>query len=331
MFRMERRRLPGTDLVVSPICYGAGSFDPTAPTAGPDRLLKSYRDAGGNFLDTAHCYAFWLPGGAGCSERALADYVRRNGCGDLVIATKGGHPGAPGYRSVEHWLGPARIESDIDDSLGRLRVERLDLFWLHRDETDRPVAEIVETLNREVRRGRLRWLGASNWRSERIAEANAYAAAHGLAGFVASQPEFSLAVKNTSNPQPQDDASRGNVMLFLEAADQAWHRRTQLPVVPYTSTAGGYFASGGESGRTAFDNPGSRARLRRTEKLAAELDATAGQVALAWLLHQDFPVFPIIGTRNEDHLREYLGAAGVRLTPEQVRWLADGEGAGEGE
>jgi aryl-alcohol dehydrogenase-like predicted oxidoreductase len=323
MNAMERRLLPGTDLPVSPICYGVGSFGGNLdPGKDSDRLLGLYRDAGGNFLDTAHCYAFWTPGGAGSSERFLAGYIRRSGCRDLVIATKGGHPGAPGYRTVERWLSPARIEADVDDSLGRLEVERIDLYWLHRDETARPVAEIVETLNREIWRGRLRWLGASNWRPERIAEANAYAAAHGLRGLNASQPEFSLAKKNSPNPAPAADASGGNVMLFLEEPDQAWHRRTQLPVVPYTSTAGGYFASGGQSAKAAFDSSENRARLERAQSLARELGATPGQVALAWLLHQDFPVFPIIGTRNPEHLREDLGAAQVRLTAEQVRWLA---------
>ena len=114
-------------------------------------------------------------------------------------------------------------------------------------------------------------------------------------------------------------------MLFLEEPDREWHRRTGLPVVPYTSTAGGYFASGGQSAKAAFDNETSRARLDRAGTLAKELGVTPGQVALAWLMHQDFPVFPIVGARNRDHLREDLGAAQVRLTPEQVRWLERGD------
>ena len=285
-----------------------------------DALINLYRDTGGNFLDTAHCYAFWLPAGAGCSERALADYVRRNGKGDLVIGTKGGHPGAGGYRNVEQWLSAGRIEADIDDSLGRLGLDVIDLFWLHRDETRRPVAEIVETLNGEVQRGRIRWLGASNWRPARIAEANAYAAAHGLQGFVASQPEWSLARKNTSNPDPKADD--GAAMLFLEEADQEWHRRSRLPVIPYTSTAAGYFASGGERAKGAYDNPVTRTRLTEAQKLALELNATPGQIALAWLLHQPFPVVPILGTHHPEHLREDLGAANVRLSSGQVAALA---------
>ncbi len=319
MSSMKRKRIPGTDLVVAPICYGTATFGADVKGAELDALINAFRDAGGNFFDTAHCYAFWLPDSAGCSERALGDYMRRNGRGDLVIATKGGHPGMDAYRKVDHWLTPERIGADIDDSLGRLGVDTLDLFWLHRDETRRPAGEIVETLNCEVRRGRIRWLGASNWRAARLAEANAYAVAHGLQGFAASQPEFSLARKNTRNPDPAKDD--GTAAAFLEEPDQAWHAKSELPVIPYTSTAGGYFASGGERAKAAFDNPTSRGRLQRAQELAAKMGATPGQVALAWLLRQPFPVFPIIGTLRREHLLEDLGAADIRLTDEQVAWL----------
>jgi aryl-alcohol dehydrogenase-like predicted oxidoreductase len=321
MSAMKSSPLPGTDLILAPICCGTGHFGSEVRGADLDLLIGIYRDAGGNFFDTAHCYAFWTPYGAGCSECALADYVQRNGKGNLVIATKGGHPGVAGYRTVAHWLSPERIAADIDDSLGRLRIETIDLFWLHRDDTRLAVGEIVETLNAEVKRGRIRWLGASNWRPARIAEANAYAAAHGLRGFVASQPEWSLGRKNKANPDPRTDPSHGDVMLFLEEADQAWHRQSRLPVIPYSSTAGGYFDGQGQKAQGAFDNPVSRERLARAQTLATELAATPTQVALAWLLHQEFPVFPIIGPRNPEHLREDLGAASVRLTREQVRWL----------
>lgn len=320
---MKRRRLDGTDLVVSDICYGTALFGAGLCGDALDVCMRAYREAGGNFLDTAHCYAFWVPAaGAGSSERAIADYVRRNGRGDLVIGTKGGHPGAAGYRVTKHWLSPARIESDIDDSLGRLGLDVIDLFWLHRDDVRVPAGEVIETLNREVRRGRVRWLGASNWRPRRIAEANAYAAAHGLQGFVASQPQWSLAQRNTPNPDPSTDVENVGAMLFLEAADVAWHRQSRLPLIPYSSTANGYFATNGQRAAESYGNPVSRARLERVQTLAGELGRSPGQVALAWMLNQDIPVFPIIGPCDAGHLREDLGAADIRLAADQVARLA---------
>lgn len=317
---MERRALPGTDLRISPLCCGGGALGTALRGEDLDRFLGAFRDAGGNFFDTAHVYSFWMPGGDGASERALADYFRRHGGRDeVVIATKGGHSGRPHYRTVDFYLSPQRIAADLDDSLARLDCETIDLYWLHRDDTRLPAAEIVETLNAEIRRGRVRHVAASNWSHQRLEAANRYAAEHGLAGFVASQVEWSLAWRKPE----QDTSGSGDVMLFLQDDGVAWHRRTGLPVMPYSPTGRGFFATGGRAG-DAFDNPVSRGRLERARRLADDLGRSPTQVALAYLLHQPFPTFPILGTTKLDHLRDALAATEVRLTGEQVRWLRDG-------
>jgi aryl-alcohol dehydrogenase-like predicted oxidoreductase len=311
---MLTSRLPGTDLDVSPICYGAMGHGTIADAARSEELFARYRDAGGNFFDTAHCYCFWIPGMLGASERMLGEAVRRHGCrDDVVIASKGGHPGAgPSYPKPDAFISPETIAADLDDSLARLEMEVIDLYYLHRDDPRVPAGEIIEMLNAEVRRGRIRWLGASNWSAVRIADANAHAAAHGLRGFSVSQPRWNLA---------QDNPGGDPTMRTLDAADFAWHQDTGLPVAPYTSTAGGYFAG---ADHPTFQNPVSQARRARAVQLAADLACTPAQVALAWLLAQPFPVYPIIGTTNPAHLADALGATDVRLTAEQVDWLRDG-------
>lgn len=314
---MRFHLLPGTDLRVSTFCYGGGAWGTLVRGGDMDRLINAFRDCGGNFFDTAHVYSSWLEGGTGASELALADYFRRNGGMDeVVVATKGGHPGMPGYRTVDRYLSPERIGADIDDSLGRLGLETIDLYWLHRDDPRLPVGEIVETLNAEVRRGRIRYLGASNWTAARIRAANEYAQRHGLRGFAASQPEWSL---GRPNPAVRDPSTH-----FFSPEDHAWHAREGLPVVPYTPTAGGYFATGGASARDGFENEVSRNRLDRAERLAAELGCTANQVALAYLLGQKFPVIPIIGTKSLAHLEDAMGALEVKLSEDRLSWLLDG-------
>jgi aryl-alcohol dehydrogenase-like predicted oxidoreductase len=305
--------LPKTDLTVSSFCYGMMPFGTRVTGEEQDRLLGVFRDAGGNFLDTAHCYACWLPGGDGASERAVGKYLRDHGCRDeLVIATKGGHPSIPGYRTVDRFLSPGRISADIDDSLGRLGIDVIDLYGLHRDDPRVPVADIIETLNGEISRGRIRTLGGSNWTSARLSEANAYAEAHGLAGFVASQPSWSLAERT---PFPNDQ-------LSLNDTDRAWHARSGMPVVPYSPTGKGYFA--GRTDNNEFNTELSRARLMRARALADDLDATPNQIALAWLRHQPFPVIPILGTADCDHLIDALAADDIELTEEQIRYLEPG-------
>ncbi len=314
---MRMHLLPNTDLKVSTICYGGGAWGTVVTGQRMDRLIHAFRDAGGNFFDTAHAYSFWLPGGNGASEVALADYFRRHGGrNEIVIATKGGHPSGNGYRKVDQYLSAGRLAADIDDSLGRLGVDTLDLYWLHRDDPRLQPGEIIESLNAEVKRGRLRHLGASNWTAARMAAANAYAAAHGLRGFVASQPQWYLA----QPPAKPADAT----MRFLDDADRRWHEQTQIPVVPYSPTANGYFATGGKSRKPHFDTPANKARLQRVHQLAKEFGCTPNQIALAFLMNHGFPVIPILGTNKIAHLRDALGAGDVKLTPQQVTWLRDG-------
>src|SRR5439155_5807796 len=178
-----------TDLEVSALCFGAGGFGTSVGGAAAERLVADFLAAGGNFFDTAHCYAFWRANGLGASERELGACLRRLGALDTaVIATKGGHPDmGPDYRRPADFLSRGVIAADLDDSLERLGLDCIPLYYLHRDDGLTPVGEIVETLNEEIGRGRVRYLGASNWSVARIAAANAYAAAHGLRGFVASQ------------------------------------------------------------------------------------------------------------------------------------------------
>jgi aryl-alcohol dehydrogenase-like predicted oxidoreductase len=317
---MKNLRIAETELEVSALCYGMGGFGTAVKGEEAQRLYDTFRQAGGNFFDTAHCYAAWVEGGLGASERCLGECIRRGGDElRVVIATKGGHPAfLPGYPRPDRYLSPEVIASDISDSLERLGARRIDIYILHRDDTRLPVGEIIGTLNAEVARGRIRYLGASNWSVARIAEANRYAAAHRLRGFVISEPQWSLAHAN-AEPPTSDPAMR-----YLVDPDIAWHAASKLPVMAYSSTACGYFATGGQAAAATFDNPVSRARLARAQELALLRGCSVNQVALAWLMHQDFPAIPILGTTKMEHLQDAQGAAKVELSPEQVRWLREG-------
>jgi aryl-alcohol dehydrogenase-like predicted oxidoreductase len=315
---MKQHAIPYTDLHVSALCYGLGPFGSRVKGAEMERLYGTFREADGNFFDTAHCYAFWLEEGAGCSERALGECLRRFGDREhVVIGTKGGHPEvSPDYLRPDRYLAPEVIASDIRDSLERLGIEAIDLYYLHRDDPRVPVGEIVDTLNREIEAGHIRYPGASNWPVERIEAANRYAAEKGLRGFVASQPQWSLGEPNwRPGPEP--------TMRFVTEEDRAWYGEHDVAVIPYSSTSNGYFATGGERGRD-FQNETTAGRLRRAQQLAAELGCTASQIALAYLMCQGFLVVPIIGTADEEHLHDALGTVQVELSSEQVRWLRDG-------
>lgn len=308
--KLRSHHLPSTDLRLSTFCCGLGGLFALAHNES-DALLDAFVEAGGDFFDSAHVYSFWLPGGNGLSEIRIGDYLRRRGLSkEVTLATKGGHPSAPGYRTVENYLAPGRIGADIDDSLGRLQCDCIALYYLHRDDPRVPVGEIMDALNREIERARLRYLGASNWSTQRIAAANDYARAHDLAPFVISQPRWSLA----QAPLGAHDLVDANEQI-------GWYRANNFPLAAYSPTAHGYF-DGNDS--AAYQAPQNEARRQRAQTLADKYAATPGQVALAWLIGQEFPVFPILGTTNVERIKEALAADALQLTRDELIWLASG-------
>jgi aryl-alcohol dehydrogenase-like predicted oxidoreductase len=315
---MKTIELPGTGIRLSQIGLGTANLGVEMTDDDVARLINVYRDAGGTHLDTAHVYAFWTRFGAGSSECAIARYIKANGRGDLVIATKGGHPGLPGYRRVDRWLDPYRIRADIEDSLGRLETDVIDLYYLHRDDTRLPVGEIIETLNEHVRAGTIRSIGASNWTWERIRDANAYASEHGLQGFVASQIQWNLAVAPPPDPQPH-----GTQGVYAQPADMEFHRTTDIPLVAYSAAGGGMFERAeGEALPLRYDSPQTHRRSERATEIAASRGATVTQVALAWMLGQPFPCVALTGTSNPDHLSANLAAATLQLSADEIAQIA---------
>lgn len=321
---LKKLLIPGTSLRVSEMALGTVYWGTRCDEKCVGALYDGYREAGGNVVDTAHIYAAWMEGGVGASERAMGQILKARGDRrQVVVVTKGGHPAEPFYARPDRYLSPEVVRKDIRESLERLGVDTIDLYFVHRDDARVPVGEIIGMLNEAVAEGWIRYFGESNWRRERVEEANKYAAGLSSAGqlnmgFVASQPEFSLAEPNAAETG-KDPATR-----FFRAGDIAWQARAGLPAFCYTPAAQGYFATGGKKGAKGYDNATSRARLARVGELAGRLGFTPGQIALAYVRHQPFPAIPILGTENVEHLREAMAAVAVPLTAEQVRWLAEG-------
>jgi aryl-alcohol dehydrogenase-like predicted oxidoreductase len=323
---MRYTALPTTHLVPSVIGLGTAGFGSAIPQERAFALLDRFAELGGNFLDTARVYAAWLPGGAGASERTIGAWLKSRGMAEqMIVATKGGHPDLATMHISR--LSPAEIAADLTASLDALGLAAVDLYWLHRDDPAIPAGEIMDALNEHVRAGRLRAIAASNWTTERIEAANAWAAAHGQVGFCASQIGWSLA-------QP-DPAARGfGGELAMDAATLAYHRRTGFPVVAYSSQAAGFFA--GKADRyLAPDAPRdgfsrkymtaeNLARLARARMLAERRGRPTNDIALAYLLSQPFPVYALVGCQTVEQVQASCAAADLRLTPEEIGFLESG-------
>ena len=312
-------------LTPSPICLGTAVFGTKEiPESVSFALMDTYAELGGNIIDTAHIYAAWIPEGWGASERTIGAWLRTRNIRDrILLSTKGAHP--PMDNMAVGRCTDRAIRQDLRESLERLKVEKIDLYWLHRDDERVPVDEIVDTMAALVNEGLIGCYGASNWSCSRIEAANAYAMGKGIPGFSANQPGWSLA-NRAPGPAPVGG------MLYLEESGRQWHIRTGLPIMAYSSQGRGFFgdenvawAKNGFEGAAPrageYDFPESRHRLNVAITLAVQKHCTPGQIALAYLLHQPFPVFPIIGTGKVGHLREAMAAVDITLSDEELSLL----------
>ena len=158
---MNHLTIPGTDLLVSPVCLGSGPFGTAVKPTDAFAMLDAFVERGGNFLDTARIYADWIPGGQNASEKTLGAWLQANGLRNrIVLATKGAHPDLKTMHISR--LSPEDIAADVAASLHYLQTDRIDLYWLHRDDTALPVGEIVDALNQQAQAGRIRYYGCSN-------------------------------------------------------------------------------------------------------------------------------------------------------------------------
>lgn len=229
---MRYKNIPGTELTPSVICLGTSNFGEAVSHDISIELMDRFLDRGGNFLDTAKVYSDWLPGERSRSEKLIGQWLRsRNNRSRIVLATKGAHPELETMHIPR--LSREDIKNDVEQSLRHLQTNYIDLYWLHRDDPQRQVEDIIVTMNILVQQGKIRYFGCSNWRSERIEAAQHYAVKIGMQGFAASQTKWSLASYSPGNDP---------TTVTLDENELAYHERTGMPAIPYNSQASGFFS-----------------------------------------------------------------------------------------
>ena len=295
---MKYGQIDGVDKPISRIIQGTAGIIGTNDPDLSYKLLDAVFEAGVTTFDTARGY------GNGDSERALGHWINARGIRDqVVVVEKGAHHSRDRQR-----VTPFDIEADLHNSLAASKLDYFDIYVLHRDDPSVPVGPIVEKLNEYAEKGVLGIYGGSNWHVKRIQEANAYAQAHGLRPFVASSPNFSLAVQ-VKEPWPNCVSLSGPAMK----AERDWYQAQQMPLITWSSLAGGFF-----SGRFRRDNLDSFdvywdtitveayasddnfRRLDRAQTLADERGVTVAQIAVAYVLNQPLNIFAIFGNRSPE-------------------------------
>ncbi|PHK95636.1 alcohol dehydrogenase [Pseudoroseomonas rhizosphaerae] len=311
---MELRELGRSGLRVSPLCFGGNVFGWTAGEAESFRLLDRFVEAGGNFIDTADVYSRWAPGHQGGeSETVIGNWLAQGGGRreKVVIATKVGMEMGPDRKG----LAAAYIRRAVEDSLRRLRVERIDLYQAHKDDPETPLEETLAAFGRLIEEGKVRAIGASNYEAPRLREALETSARLGLPRYESLQPHYNLVER-----------------MRYEAALEEVCQAEGLGVIPYFSLAAGFLTGKYRSEADLGQSPRGQGVAKYLDErglgVLAALDEVAGRhaatparVALAWMMARPSITAPIASATRPEQLEEMLAATRLSLGQEDIERL----------
>ena len=315
---MNYRFLGKTGLKVSELCLGAMTFgrENEATEEESFQMMDHFGVAGGNFIDTANVYS------TGISEEIVGRWLQRQRRDDWVIATKVRFPMGAGPNDLG--LNRKHILSSVEASLRRLQTDFLDLYQVHCWDSKTPLEETLSTLNDLVRRGVVRYLGASNFGGWQLQRAIDISREAGWEGFVCLQPQYNLLCRSTE-------------WELIPLAVQEG-----LGVIPWSPLRGGWLSGKFKRGMTAppegsrielaeqknwgekwsaYNNEQTWRTLDALHEVAMEMKRHPAQVAINWLLQKPGVTAPIIGTRRMEQLENNLGSVGWLLPADQIAKL----------
>jgi aryl-alcohol dehydrogenase-like predicted oxidoreductase len=317
---MQQRPLGRSGLTTGPLAFGGNVFGWTADEATSFSLLDAFVDGGFNLIDTADVYSTWVDGHQGGeSETVIGKWLaaRPSRREQVLIATKVGKPMPGGKGLSRAWLRQA-----VDDSLRRLRSDRIDLYQSHEDDTATPLEETMSAFAELIEAGKVRAIGASNFSAPRLAEALATSERLGLPRYETLQPHFNLVERKVFEDELQPLAvlhGLGVINFFgLARGFLTGKYRSEADLAK--SPRGG--------GVKAYLNERGLRILAALDAVAAETGATPAQVALAWQLAQPGISAPIVSATSVAQWTELAGAATLALAPEQLARLSTASAGG---
>jgi aryl-alcohol dehydrogenase-like predicted oxidoreductase len=316
---MQFRSLGRSGLRVAPLCLGGNVFGWTANEAASSKVLDAFVAAGLNFIDTADVYSTWVPGHhGGESEMVIGNWLKRSGKRkEVVIATKVGMEMAPDRKG----LSAAHIARSVEESLGRLQTDHIDLYFAHRDDPSVPFEETLGAFQRLIEQGKVRAIGASNYTAARLAEALKVSREHGLPRYEVLEPLYNL-------------YERADYESALEplCLDQ------QIGVVSYYALASGFlsgkYRTAADAGKSArgkgvvakFLNVRGLKILAALDDVARRFGASPASVALAWQIARPSITAPIASATAVNQLNDLVAATQLKLDQAAIEQLNTASG-----
>lgn len=296
---MKYGKIAGVEKPIARLVMGAMSQNIVNSMA----VFDDYYERGGNAFDTSFHY--------GDSDKILGHWMSSRGVqNEIVVIAKGAH--TPD-------CNPEALSSQLLKSLENLQLETADLYCMHRDNPEIPASEFVDVLNEHFNAGRIKAFGGSNWSLARVEEANAYARQKGLQGFSLLSNNFSLA--RMVNPVWD------GCVACSDADSKRWLEEHQMTVLSWSSQARGFFVRGDRDFTAdaeltnSWYSDDNFERLARVNQLSRERDISPLNIAAAFVLHQKFPIFALIGPQTIEETRTAMPALEVSLSDAEMKWL----------
>jgi aryl-alcohol dehydrogenase-like predicted oxidoreductase len=310
---MDKRALGRSGLQVSKLCFGCNVFGWTVDEATSFKLLDAWVDAGMNFIDTADVYSRWVPGHVGGeSETIIGKWLKRGGNRNkVVLATKVGMD----MGGAKIGLAKGYIQSAVEASLGRLQTDVIDLYQSHSDDAKTPLEETLGAFADLIKAGKVRAIGASNHTAARLSQALQVSKSQGLPRYESLQPLYNLMERPA-----------------FEAELEAVCVDNELGVINYYALASGFlsgkYRSESDLGKSArgqgvkkYLNPKGIQVLKALDTVAARLNATPAQVALAWQIARPSITSPIASATSLTQLQGLVAAARLELDADAIRTI----------
>lgn len=308
----DLRPFGGSGLRLSPLCLGGNVFGWSADEDTSFAVLDAYVEAGGNVIDSANIYSWWAPGNRGGeSETIVGRWIAgRGGHADVVVASKVGMAGGPGQPKG---LTREKIRRGAEDSLARLGIDRIDLYYAHEDDEETDLAETMGAFDELVREGLVGTVAASNYTAERLAAALEVSARDGVVRFEGLQPAYNLLQRDQLEGGALDvcrEHGLGVASYFTLARGfltGKYRPGAELPATPRSAGVA----------RDFLDDRGF-ATLAVVDEVAAAHGATPAQVSLAWVMARPGITSAIASATSPEQVQELAAAMDLELTAEEM-------------
>lgn len=277
-------------------------------------ILDMYVSNGGNVIDTARCYGEDVTHpNTPESERCIGRWIQSGGMRDkIILITKGGNPEYKNGKHIRNRITENDIEADITKSLEELKTDYIDIYFFHKDDPTVDPGTAIEILNKYVKSGMVKHIGASNWSSRRIKAANKYAKEHGLAEFEYSEIAFSLKDKVTQG------WGKRELIHEIDLEDYKYYSESRLPIIGFGAQAYGFFYRNAVPGDTSEKN---QEIFRRFKKICDKRQINTHQALYGFYFGCGVNIIPLISAKSVSRLKEAINNCNIILDKEDIEYL----------